>query len=205
MGRPALSLVGIRFRKLIVIRRAASGTGIHSMWWTLCDCGHESIKEGSKMRRGSTGSCGLPSCHGGHVTHGMSDTATYRSWQQMRRRCYDKKAPSFARYGGIGITVCDRWRGRFEAFVEDMGERPLGTTLDRIDAALGYVPSNCRWATAVQQANNKRCNRRVTYDGRTQTIAEWARELGINYFSLRSRIDRGHPLERAMRREKEHA
>lgn len=90
------------------------------------------------------------------VTHGMSYTSTYRSWLSMRNRCYRKGSEKYPMYGAKGIKVCKRWRNSFENFLEDMGERPEGMTLDRIDGTKGYSPSNCRWATPTQQARNTR-------------------------------------------------
>lgn len=89
------------------------------------------------------------------LTHGMSKTPTYTSWMLMRARCYYPGSPGFPGYGGSGITVCDRWRDSFDAFLADMGERPSGTTLDRIDNSKGYEPGNCRWATPAQQSANR--------------------------------------------------
>ena len=86
----------------------------------------------------------------------MTDTPTFRSWNMMLQRCYNPKRSNYAYYGGRGITVCERWRSSFEAFLVDMGLRPDGMTLDRKNSNKNYVPSNCRWATKVQQAGNRR-------------------------------------------------
>jgi hypothetical protein len=95
--------------------------------------------------------------HGNH-RHGHHQSRTYRSWNMMIQRCCNPRVEAYAQYGGRGITVCPAWRSDFAAFLSDMGERPLGTSLDRIDGGGNYEPGNCRWATASEQA----CNRRST-------------------------------------------
>jgi hypothetical protein len=111
----------------------------------------------------------------------------------MRVRCASTKG-----YVDRGITVCPRWQESFENFLADMGERPEGMTLDRIDNDKGYSPENCRWATKQQQVRNTRSNVRITYEGRTQTMTEWAEELGIKISTLQYHIASRMPLERAM-------
>lgn len=91
----------------------------------------------------------------GNIKHGAYETSTYSSWQSAKTRCFNPNAPNYARYGERGITMCQRWAESFEAFRDDMGERPEGTSLDRINPNGHYEPANCRWATPVQQANNK--------------------------------------------------
>jgi hypothetical protein len=108
----------------------------------------------------------------------------------MRNRCYSSKNPSFEHYGGRGIEVCQQWRDDFDQFVADMGQAPEGRSLDRIDNDLGYSPENCRWATIKEQLNNQRRNHRITHDGQTQTLAQWADQLGIRVDTLHKRIGR---------------
>lgn len=106
----------------------------------------------------------------------------------MKWRCYYPKNNSFPRYGGRGITVCDRWKNSFENFLSDMGIKPKGTSLDRIDSTKGYLPENCRWATFKQQANNTKANVRLTHNGKTLTLTEWAEEIKINPKTLWTRL-----------------
>lgn len=113
----------------------------------------------------------------------------------MKARCYNKAAIN---YGGKGIKVCDRWM-KFENFLEDMGERPRGLTIERIDSTKNYEPGNCRWATYGEQANNKSNNRLVTYKGKTLTAAQWARELGLRPKTVQQRLRRGWSMERIFR------
>lgn len=107
----------------------------------------------------------------------------------MRTRCLNPQSSQWPRYGGRGIKIADRWSD-FTAFLADMGPRPAGTTLDRWPNVNGdYEPGNCRWATMREQENNKRNNVTLTHDGRTQTVAEWARETGIGYQTIRKRME----------------
>jgi hypothetical protein len=122
--------------------------------------------------------------------HGMYKSKVYHAWQTMRDRCNNSNNARFHRYGGRGITVCDRWH-EFDNFYADMGDAPHGTSLDRIDTDGNYEPSNCRWATPKQQSNNTSTNTHVTYNGKTQTLAEWAAELGIPYSRIVYRHARG--------------
>jgi hypothetical protein len=122
----------------------------------------------------------------------------------MKARCFNTKHHSFARYGGAGLTVCQRWL-TFENFLADMGVRPVRTTLDRIDNAKGYEPGNCRWATTKVQGSNRACVEQITFNGKTQNCEDWARELGILPQTLRTRIARGWTLDRAIKGTREYS
>lgn len=122
----------------------------------------------------------------------------YNTWRNIRQRCRNPKQKKFAYYGSRGIAVCERW-DKFENFLADMGRRPPWKhTLDRIDPNKGYEPGNCRWATWTEQQNNKRNSRTLTLNGRTQTVADWAREIGVNPFTIYSRLDMGWSVDRAL-------
>jgi len=108
----------------------------------------------------------------------------------MLSRCQCQTNPNFPRYGGRGISICDRWKD-FNNFLEDMGERPEGMTLDRIDVNGNYEPSNCRWATPQEQALNRRSNVLLTLNGKTQTLSQWSAEIKIDSRTIKSRILRG--------------
>lgn len=116
----------------------------------------------------------------------------------MKRRCDNPKNISYANYGGRGITVCPEWRDNFEAFLRDMGPRPAGHSLDRIDNDKPYEPGNVRWATRGTQANNTRANRRITHSGVTKTLSQWAHEIGVPVVTLHRRLADGWTLERAL-------
>lgn len=125
-------------------------------------------------------------------------TKLYRAWSNMKVRCFNPKYPLFHRYGGRGITVCDRWL-TFENFMADVGEPPSARhTIERIDNDRGYEPGNVRWATVRDQASNRRTNRKLTLAGETLTVSEWARRLGLNVSSLLERIQTGWPIEKAL-------
>lgn len=123
-------------------------------------------------------------------THGMSGTPAHYTWVGMRYRCTDPESSRWEDYGGRGIKVCSRWLESFENFFEDMGERPAGKTLDRIDGDGDYAPANCRWATKEEQANNKSNTRWLEYEGIRLPVQLWAAQLGIRARTLLQRIDR---------------
>jgi len=137
-----------------------------------------------------------------NVTHDKSYTTEYRSWIGMISRCCNEKDTSYPNYGGRGIKVCDEWLNSFSKFYADMGSMPKDGkrySIDRIDTNTDYTPTNCRWATYTEQANNKRNNVNLTYRGRTQTLVQWADELSINRNTLQGRIQKHHwSVERAL-------
>lgn len=132
----------------------------------------------------------------GHAT-GKTKSPTWLSWLCMWRRCTVASRWDFKFYGGRGVKICDRWRV-FANFLADMGERPAGTSLDRIDFDGNYEPDNCRWATRVQQQNNRRSNRLVTCGGVTATLAEWSRRTGLGRQLIAARLGYGWSPERAL-------
>ena len=141
--------------------------------------------------------CGhlVPTKHG-HA--GKTKSKTYKAWESMLQRCYQPSLQRYARYGGRGIGVCDQWRYSFYNFLQDMGEVPVGKTLERINVNGNYEPSNCRWATKEEQANNRTSNRFLSHGGKRMTTAQWARATGIPSAVLRNRLHRGWTVERAI-------
>lgn len=118
-------------------------------------------------------------------------TREYRSWESMKRRCQKPDTISKKkRYLDRGIVVCERWASSFPNFLEDMGARPDGTSLDRIDNNKGYEPGNCRWASPKMQSNNRENNRFITVDGITKTMAQWGDEMGLKRSTVKTRIYR---------------
>lgn len=128
----------------------------------------------------------------GHWSDGKP-SPTYTTWKSMHQRCLDPKHDGFSRYGEKGITICDQWLNNFEQFFADMGERPKGTTLDRIDGSLGYSKENCQWSSPKQQANNRKSNVNVMFHGELMPYAEAARRSGISRTLVYSRMTRGWP------------
>lgn len=132
-------------------------------------------------------------------THGYRGTPTYASWINMRRRCYDSSRKDYPRYGGRGIQVCTEWQNSFLAFLCDMGERPHGMTIDRINSNGDYHKENCRWITPKGQSRNTCINRDLTYKGKTKCLAEWADQYGLLQVTLTKRLNEGWPIEKALK------
>lgn len=132
----------------------------------------------------------------GHARRGAT-SKTYRAWKDMHKRCSSPAYDHYASYGGRGITVCKRW-GEFENFLSDMGEAPHTKSLDRRDVDKGYSVRNCRWATASEQAQNKRSTRSLTFEGVTACQSEWARRIGVPAPTLCKRLKRGWSIEEAL-------
>jgi hypothetical protein len=191
---------GNKYGRLTVIEEAEK-RGKQAWWRCKCECGNETEVCGAKLRNGHTRSCG---CLQKDVaaerltTHGMSNSATRNSWRGMMERCTNSNNIGYENYGARGITVCERWH-KFENFLEDMGRRPDGLTLERIDNSKGYSPDNCRWATRKEQNNNRRDNRILTYNGISLTIPQWAEKLGVSKSALYNRVySLGWSIERTL-------
>lgn len=190
----ALQIAGKRFGRLVVIEKVEScdqGT----RWLCVCDCGKESIVVGKYLTSGNTRSCGClvpdatrkaKTTHG--HTKGIGVTTTYNSWVLMLGRCYNENNQQYDDYGGRGITVCERWRYSYTNFLRDMGERPTGLLLDRIDNNKGYSPDNCRWTDRTTQNRNRRNTLFAERYGERKTVAEWAEILGVKYDTLKVRL-----------------
>jgi hypothetical protein len=196
----AIDITGRRFGRLVIIERAANWRG-KTMWRCRCDCGSQLAVQTNSLTSGNTKSCGCLASGllaERNTTHGMTHTRIYGIWRRMRQRCGDPNCTDYERYGGRGVSVCEEWAESFEAFhtwaLANGYQREL--TIDRIDADGDYEPRNCRWITLADQNRNKRNNRLISFGGKTKTLAEWSRALGIDHSLLRYRI-RHWGVERA--------
>jgi hypothetical protein len=202
-GNPSKDFIGRRFDRLTVVSLAGydiqnKGKRRRARFECRCDCGKTVTAGYILLKTGVARSCGCRTSEL-RTTHGDSKTALYTKWRSMHERCTNPSHASYSLYGGRGIKVCERWN-RYEAFKSDMGKMPPGTSLDRIDANGDYEPTNCRWATNEQQANNTRANVHITFNGQTKTLSQWARSTGQTFSRLWYRLDHGWPIGEALTR-----
>lgn len=155
----------------------------------LCACGEVVEARGNSLRTGNTKSCGCRTGKPGGRIARNPEHVLYGLWTGIKTRCRNPASTGYHNYGGRGISLCEAWL-KFENFISDMGPRPTGTTLDRIDNNGNYEPNNCRWATRKEQMRNMRKTRLVTHGGVTKSISTWAEELGFTTSTLRYRIRR---------------
>jgi hypothetical protein len=188
----------MEFGRLVVVSYAGSKGG-RAYWNCSCSCGNSTSVAAGHLIGGRIRSCGCLK-HDEQIArntkHGMANSVTYRTWANMIQRCTNQNNKDFKDYGARGITVCDKWAA-FDAFLEDMGERPEGATIDREDNNGNYDPSNCRWATLETQSKNKRTTRRIEFSGVTKTLSEWAESLGMKSSSLHYRLNK-YPVDVAL-------
>ena len=196
--------VGWRYERLTVISLANRGPGVVTTWVCRCECGNTHVVSQDKLKR--TKSCGCLKKEiikaGANLKHGFCKdgviTPEYSRWCGMKDRCYCKTNHKYYRYGARGITVCDKWRYDFEAFLKDMGPCN-GRIIDRKEADGNYEPGNCRWVTpAISNRNYSTRNRNYTYNSETKCLKDWAAHFGINYATLWQRIKDGLSFEEAI-------
>lgn len=195
-------LTGKKYGRLTVIRRAENDKYNHKRYLCKCECGNEVLVAPHELVHGRTVSCG---CYQRQIvsqcasTHRMSDTRIYRVWASMRARCKNKSNRDYRFYGGKGIKICEEWN-EFQNFYNWAIESGYTDelTIDRIDYNGNYEPSNCRWATREVQANNTSRNRYLTLNGKTMSMADWAKSLSIPYRTLQWRLGNGWSEERTL-------
>ncbi len=195
MGK-LVDITGRRFGRLVVIKRHGSDKYGKPTWLCQCDCGNQKVMLGSLLKSGNSTSCGCKTLEAS-TKHGMAGTNTYTIWIDMVRRCTNPKIKQYKNYGGRGIKICEEWLN-FETFFNDMGDRPEGMSLDRINSDGDYCKENCRWVDNMTQQSNKRNNTYVEFNGERNTLAQWGRILDMDPKLLRSRIFRSKwPIEKA--------
>lgn len=183
---------GSRFGSWVAV--AIDRTNGHRTWWRVrCDCGAAAVVRADSLTTGGSKRC--VTCQSEvsrqtHTRHGETRDPTWRSWASMRERCENPNFSAFKDYGGRGVKVSARWQS-YEAFVQDVGYRPAGTTLDRIDCSGDYEPGNCRWATPKQQARNKRRTVYLEVNGERKSLSEWAEDRGFSHITFYKRYAAG--------------
>jgi hypothetical protein len=166
----------------------------HALWVCVCECGNKIKSTGTHLRTGHTTSCGCS-----RLKHGLSGSKVYNAWNAMISRCYNINNHNFKNYGARGISVCDRWKESPINFILDMGVPDSKMSIERIDVNGNYDPDNCRWATNIEQARNRRSNNIIDFNGTKMCASSWAEKLGINRSTLENRLTvRGWSIEKCL-------
>ena len=197
MSKKFIDLTGQKFERLTVVKyHGKIGTAQMVAWQCMCDCGKAVIVSSGSLKTGKQKSCG---CFRKEfmVVHGGYKLPVFRIWATLKQRCLNPKAKGYENYGGRGIKVCESWL-EFENFFADMGHKPKGMSIDRIDSNGNYEPSNCRWATGKTQGQNKRNNHMLTAFGQTKSRSAFADEYKLSYNTLVTRLKLGWDIEKAL-------
>lgn len=194
-------ITGMTFNRLTALYLQPYKKHGRSVWHCLCTCGKEVDVTGKELRTNKVKSCGcLRIDFPNRTTHGMTDTPIYRKWSMMKTRCNNQKRDHYQWYGGKGIKVCNEWLSfeNFYSWAMANGYRD-DLTIERIDINKDYEPSNCKWIPLKQQAFNKTNTRRLTFNGKTQSLTEWSIELGWKPWVLSTRLNKYHwSVEKAL-------
>lgn len=189
-------LTGQKFGKLTAVSFVERSKR-KTFWRWLCDCGNEKIAWASHVKEGRVKSCGCANSESRRAKpdwHGKTNSPEYRTWTNMMTRCYNEKTERFAHYGGKGVRVCERWHD-FKLFYADMGDRPVGTSIDRINSDGDYELENCRWATKKEQADNRSISVWIEFDGKRLVLTDWARFFNVTQEAIRKRMRNHGTLE----------
>jgi hypothetical protein len=189
-----------RKSKLTVVRWDDGSLNGERLVLVQCDCGITKRVSKRALLADKIKTCGGPGCKNSLRTsyHGMRNSPTYNVWHAMKSRCCNPSDKDWPGYGGRGIKICRRWLS-FRNFLADMGHAPdPRLQIERINNNHGYCPSNCKWATRTDQANNRRSNVFLTFSGKRMTIAQWARKIGVRPTTLHERLKRGVSIEEAL-------
>jgi hypothetical protein len=187
------NLIGQRFGCLTVVSRGPNARYGQARWHCRCDCGGRTLSHTHGLKSGNIRFCSRHCKASPNWRPGVTRTREYISWRSMMSRCFNPNDNNYPEYGACGITVCERWRNSFEAFLADMGPRPQDKSIDRWPDNNGnYEPGNCRWATRVEQANNTRANIIIDIGGGVDgTLTDWCRILDLDVKTVRYRIQSG--------------
>lgn len=197
MGKKS-ELLGQTFNRLVVVGEGGRTKHKKVLWSCQCICGNKALATSGDLKRGHVSSCGClqkertaeaSTIHGG--ANRGKPFPEYRVWLEMKQRCLNVNNKRYKDYGGRGITICDRWLNSFENFLKDMGRRPKGLSIERIENNKGYTPDNCKWATREEQTSNTRTNKHLVILGITYTLNQAARRFEINVGTLWSRLKAG--------------
>ena len=197
-----INITGEKYGRLLVVNKTNTRDKFgRKLYLCRCECGNEIFLPSSPLRRKNTQSCGClfkEKLINRITTHKKSQTLTYRVWQDIKDRCLNPKHHSYKNYGGRGIKLQKSWL-KFENFLKDMGKKPYGLSIDRFNNNKGYYKKNCQWATKHTQSRNRRNNVLITFNGKTQCLSDWAKEINISQPGLWARLYiYKFPLEKAL-------
>lgn len=195
-----IDLIGKKFGDWTVEDSSISelrGTKVQRLWPCVCSCGTKRLVLDLTLRNGGSRSCGCSSVKR-LSKHGLTNSLEHKSWIQMRRRCLQPNDQAWDNYGGRGIRICERWN-QFEYFLLDIGPRLSAQySIERVNVNGNYEPGNCFWATKKEQANNKRSNHIIEFNGLSMTMSQWGEKTGIGFYGIKNRLKLGWTIERTL-------
>lgn len=203
------NIIGEKYGRLLVVSRAENNASGYVYWLCLCDCGKEKIISRSSLRHGSVKSCGCLNTEivvARNTKHGAAargkQTSEYSAWMKMKERCLNPKARAYENYGGRGIKVCPEWLNSFNQFIQDMGPKPNGFSIERRDVNGDYNAQNCCWIPLFDQGANKRNSAKVEFGGIVMHKAAWIRFLGIKAYQFYAMENKGFTMRKIVEKYK---